>query len=170
MATFIMICGMAGAGKTTLAKQLERSRRAFRFSPDEWIKAVIQDESNKIELGRLRDPVESLQWRMAQKLLSLEVSVILENGFWGKEERAKFRLEAKALGARVELYYLDLSQEEIWRRIEKRNCVIPDGTFRIERHDLDSWWASFTPPDTEELKSYDEYHIVKDAGYGAAQD
>jgi predicted kinase len=166
MATLIPICGMAGAGKTTLARQLEGSRQAFRFCPDEWIKTVIRDEPDKFELGRLRDPVESVQWRMAQKLLCLGVSVILENGFWGKDERARFRLEAKALGARVELYYLDISKEEAWRRIERRNFELSEASFRIARDELDSWWASFAPPDSEEAKCYDAYHHVKVAEKG----
>ena len=168
MATLILICGMAGAGKTTLAKQLEESLRAFRLSPDEWIKAVIRDESDMRELTRLRDPVESLQWQMAKKLLCLGVPVILENGFWGKEERARFRSEAKTLGARVELYYLDVSKEEAWTRIESRNFELSEGSFQIARDEFDSWWTSFTPPDLEEVKCYDAYHRVEAVQMGGA--
>ena len=168
MPTLILICGMAGTGKTTLAKELARSRRAFRFCPDEWIRAVIRDESDKPELDRLRDPVESLQWKMAQKLLCLDVSVILENGFWGKEERVKYRSEGTAIGARVELYYLDVAKEQAWRRIERRNTELHDGSFRITRREFDSWWTLFTPPDSEEIKCYDVYHHVKEAEKGEA--
>ena len=169
MATLILICGMAGAGKSTLAEQLECSRRAFRLCPDEWIKAVIRDESDKCELARLRDPIESLQWQMAQKLLSLGISVILENGFWGRDERTKFRSEAKNLGARVELYYLDVSKEEAWRRIERRNSESPRASFQIARQEFDSWWTSFTPPDSEEVERYDSYHHIEFAEASEAQ-
>ena len=137
MATLILICGMAGAGKTTLAKQLEISRHAIRLCPDEWIKAVLKDESDKSERDRLRDPVEAIQWKMAQRLLCLGVTVILENGFWTKDERDKFRSQGKALGARVELHFLDVPREEVWRRIDRRNSKLPEDCFRITREELD---------------------------------
>ena len=36
MATLILLCGLPCAGKTTLARQLEREYTALRLSPDEW--------------------------------------------------------------------------------------------------------------------------------------
>jgi predicted kinase len=32
-----MICGFAGVGKTTLARQLQRQTNGMRFSIDEWM-------------------------------------------------------------------------------------------------------------------------------------
>lgn len=32
-----LVFGFLGAGKTTLAKRLERQHRAVRFTPDEWM-------------------------------------------------------------------------------------------------------------------------------------
>ena len=37
MATAVLIYGYIGAGKTTLARRLERNRPAVRFSSDEWV-------------------------------------------------------------------------------------------------------------------------------------
>ena len=45
MATLFLICGLPGAGKTTLAKQLERERPALRLTPDEWIAPLLADAS-----------------------------------------------------------------------------------------------------------------------------
>lgn len=157
MATLFLICGMAGAGKTTLAKQIEKSHPALRLSPDEWIEKIIEDASDKSELDRLRTPVESLQWTIAQRALSLGVSVILENGFWSKEERMGFQAEAKALGARVELHYLNVPRDELWRRIEKRNSDLPEGSFLVTRQELELWFGSFEPPGSEELRTYDNF-------------
>jgi predicted kinase len=157
MATLFMICGMAGAGKTTLGKQLETKHDALRLCPDEWIKAVIRDETDKEELDRLRDPVETLQWATAQKLLRLSVNVILENGFWGRGERLHFGSEAKDLGAEVELHYLDVPEETLWDRLQKRNAKLTRDSFRVSREELREWMTWFTPPDANEVVFYDSF-------------
>ena len=155
MATLFLICGLPGAGKTTLAKQLEVSRSTLRLSPDEWIARIMEDASDTAELDRLRDPIESLQWDVAQKALSLGVSIILENGFWAKQERTMFQSKARALGARVEMHFLDVPKDELWNRLNKRNADRPHGSFVVTKEQLDSWWSSFEPPTTDELNTYD---------------
>jgi predicted kinase len=157
MATLFLICGLPGAGKTTLAKQLEVSRSALRLSPDEWIARLLEDPADTVELDRLRDSVESLQWTVAQKALSLGVSVILENGFWARQERTMFQSQARALGVDVELHFLYVPKDELWNRLNKRNADRPEGTFVVTKEQLDSWWASFEPPTTDELNAYDNY-------------
>ena len=99
MATLHLICGLPGSGKTTLAKQLEKSESAVRFCPDEWIADLLLNPNDRKEMDRLRDIVESIQWSFAKRLLALGVDVILENGFWSREERSRFRAEAEAVGA-----------------------------------------------------------------------
>ncbi len=37
--TLILICGLPGSGKTTLAQTLEKERNAIRMCPDDWIDA-----------------------------------------------------------------------------------------------------------------------------------
>ena len=66
MATLFLICGLPGAGKTTLARQLEQSQPALRLCPDEWIVGLLADLSTSAERDRLRAPVEALQWRARQ--------------------------------------------------------------------------------------------------------
>jgi len=62
MATLFLICGLPGAGKTTLAKHLEQTRPALRLSPDEWIASLLADTSDSAEIERLHSSVEALQW------------------------------------------------------------------------------------------------------------
>ena len=150
MATLFLICGLPGAGKTTLAKQLEDTHAALRLCPDEWIAAILADPHDMAELDRLRTPVETVQWEMAKRLLMLGVNVILENGFWSRAERASYRAQAEALGARVELHYLEVSQDELWTRLAKRNTNLPPGTFAVTKEELALWWSWFEPPTKDE--------------------
>src|ERR687891_2967400 len=123
-ARLILICGLPGSGKTTLAEQLAPIVRAVRVSPDEWkhdLGIDYYDEQTRVRL-------EERLWRLGQELLMLGQSVILENGFWAREERDELRLAARTLGVAVELHYLEAPVEELWRRLELRNEQSKPGT------------------------------------------
>lgn len=153
--TIILICGLPGAGKTTLAKKLEVERNAVRLCADEWIIGIIENKSDIPELDRLRDPVEQLLWRLAQVLVQKGVTVILENGFWSSSERKKYVDITKGLGAKIELHYLKASNQTIKERLLKRNENLPDGDFEIDMKKLDEWVKVFEPPSEEEMKLFD---------------
>lgn len=145
-----MICGLPGSGKTTLAKRLEVSENALRLCPDEWIAQFLASPNDIVELDRLRLPVESVQWDVAKRAFSLGVNVILENGFWSREERIRFRIEAETLGAEVKICFLDVPFDELWERLARRNSSVPAGSFVVTRENLELWAKSFEPPGTDE--------------------
>ena len=62
----IIVCGLPGSGKTTHAKALERSHRAIRFAPDEWMNALSIDIYDEEKRGQ----IEALQWKLSQELLA----------------------------------------------------------------------------------------------------
>ncbi len=150
MATLYLICGLPGAGKTTLARQIEQIHAAVRLSPDEWIVPILADPTDIPERDRLRSPVEALQWDLAKRLLTLGQNVILEWGFWSREERESVRLEAEDLGATVVLHYLAVTRDELWDRLSRRNAALPPGTFAVTKDELDEWWGWFEPPTADE--------------------
>lgn len=150
MATLMLICGLPGAGKTTLAKRLEQERNALRLCPDEWIAALLRDPAETRELDRLRAPVESVQWDVAARALTLGVHVILEWGVWSRAERADFRARAEALGATVETHFLLVDRDELWSRLSRRNADLPPGTLVVTEAQLDTWRELFEPPAPDE--------------------
>src|SRR5262245_33038867 len=79
-ARLIIVCGLPGSGKTTLAKQLQEQRGAILLSADEWIEALSIDLWDEPRRGQ----VEALQWRLGQDLLRLGLVVIIDWGTWGE--------------------------------------------------------------------------------------
>ena len=158
--TLTLVCGLPGSGKTTVAKQLAKERDAFRLSPDEWIHRIIEVTANQIDLDRLRDPIEELQWDIVMELLHHNVDVILEWGFWSKQERVALSGLARDAGASVDLCFLDIPIDELWRRISKRNANLSPGTFAVTKENLELWSKTFEPPSEEELKTYERWKRI----------
>lgn len=151
-ARLILICGLPGSGKTTLARQLAEEVPAVRLCPDEWKHDLGIDYYD--EQARVR--LEKRLWQLGEELLGLGQSVILENGFWAREERDELRLAARNLGVAVELHYLEAPIDELWRRLEIRNEEGKPGTAPIKREDLEKWSQQFEAPDAAELALFDE--------------
>ena len=147
----ILLCGLPGAGKTTLARRLADELPAIRLCPDEWLVALGIDLWDEAKRERL----EARFWRHAQDLLRLGVSVILEFGLWARSERDEKRLGARALGAAVELRYLTAPLDELHRRIEVRQAAGDWPGAPITRADLERWAGFFQAPDAEELALFD---------------
>jgi predicted kinase len=149
--TLFLLCGLPGAGKTTLARELERSTPALRLTPDEWMAPLYGHELTRAELDACRDPVEAVQWAIAARALELGVNVILDFGFWTRSERENFRRRAAALGARSSLRYVAVKRATLWARLEARNAALPQHTFLVTLKQFEKWWAVFEPPVADEL-------------------
>jgi predicted kinase len=150
-ARLILTCGLPAAGKTALARQLAADRGAVRLTKDEWLWALGSTPWDE----PTREKVEHQLWRLAQGILSLGLSVVLDFGLWARIERDEMRSAARGLGVDVELHYLDVPTDELWRRIEARNSEPPWDRYPIRRADFDGWLRVFQAPDTAELALFD---------------
>jgi predicted kinase len=147
----VLVCGLPGSGKTTLARRVADELPAKRLCPDEWMTELgidLWDEA-------ARDRVERLFWQLAQELLRHRLSVVLESGVWLRSERDEKRLGGRALGAAVELRYLPASIDELVRRRERRRAEGGPGTVTISRANLEIFLSSFEAPDAEEIALFD---------------
>ena len=151
VARVILICGLPGSGKTALARALARERRGVRLCPDEWLTVLEIDLYDE----HARDLIETLQCRLAEELLQLGQSVVIEWGLWGRSERDALRHRCRELGVGVELRFLDVPVETLWQRVAARNADQPWGAAPIAQDDLLKWAEEFEAPDAEELAQFD---------------
>jgi predicted kinase len=151
---------LPGSGKTTTARRIAAETGGVRFCPDDWMTALGVNLFDQ----ETRAKVEALQWELAQELLALGQTVIIEWGVWSRSERDVVRERARELGARVELVYLDVPIDVLLERLEARNLELPHGTTVIPPENLLSWVGLFEAPDAEEKALFDD-----DGGLEASQ-
>jgi predicted kinase len=150
-ARLILTCGLPGSGKTTLARHLAADRNALRLTQDEWLWALGSSPWDPTT----REKVDHELWHLAQDVLRLGLSVVLDFGLWAQAERNEMRAVARRLGVGVELHYLDVPVDELWRRIAARNSEPPWDSKPIHRAHLDQWASTFQAPDAAELALFD---------------
>ena len=149
MATAHLMHGYLGAGKTTFARRLEQELPAIRFSHDEWMTRLYGDNPPVEQFAdfywRVHEQVEKI-W---PRCLELGVDVVLDFGFWTRQSRDDTRAKIAAVGAQARLYRLTCSEDEAWRRVEKRNIDL-QGSFVIDRNAFDLLKKRFEPLDPDE--------------------
>jgi predicted kinase len=144
----VLLCGLPASGKTALAREIADAYGAVRLDPDAWELALAVDPFDESFQARL----EGQFWELAQRLLVLGTSVVLEWGFWARSERDTKREAARTLGAAVELRFLDVPFDELVRRVVARHAA---GGIAITEAHMQRYRELFQTPTEAELALYD---------------
>lgn len=135
MAKVIMICGKICSGKSTYSEKLRKENKAVVLSVDEITLALFEQS-----VGEKHDEyvakLEKYLFEKSLDIVSVGVDVILDWGFWTKEERDFAREFYSSRDIRYEFHYIDVSDETWGRRLNKRNKEILAG--EVEAYYVDA--------------------------------
>lgn len=148
--TVYVLCGFIGAGKTTFAKKLEERTGAVRITKDEWLIRLIGTDPTIEGYEDYDSKICGLSRDIAFQLVEKGIDVIIDEGFWEKEQRALLRRRIEETGAEEVLYYLDTPIETIRERVARRNTSPSKDSFRISRTMLDNYLTYWHPPSEDE--------------------
>lgn len=145
-----LICGQAGSGKTTYAKQLETELNAFRFTKDEWMVSLYGRQITLEEWSQYEPRCYACIETIARRLLEREISVILDYGFWYRHERARAKDFANELGIRSVVHFLNVPVEVRRERVLRRNKSIANDSIVMSEDEFNKQISWFEPPSENE--------------------
>ncbi len=148
--TVYLICGFIGAGKTSFAKRLEERTGAIRITKDEWSIRLIGNDPTIDGYAEWDRKICGLTRDFAFYLAEKGMDVIIDEGFWARQERDEMKQRARAIGAKAVMYYVDTPIETIRARVSRRNSHLTDDSFEISQELLDRYLMQWQPPGEDE--------------------
>ena len=154
MSTVHMVCGLPCAGKTTYALGLQADLNSVLFSLDRWLitahgrysLATVGHEEHTRRVLACRD----LMWDVAAEFLRRSVDVILDDGFFLRQNRIRHVELARAVGALAKIHFVDTPTRVIRSRLWERNASLPPHNFEIDPETLTGFLGLFETPTEDE--------------------
>ena len=138
-----LLAGLNAAGKTTLARRLQRSLPAVRFTLDEWMLRLHGLSYEHADYPAAAAACREVIWDTAVQVLKTGTPVILDWNLWSRERRAEWVSRAADVGAPCVLHYLKVPLSTALERGRMR----ADGTaHRLSPDAIRHLAALFEPP------------------------
>src|SRR5687767_6331209 len=125
--TIYLMVGAMGSGKTTMARKIEMEKKAVFFSLDGIIKSFGHPIKNIEDYERHMARAHEIMLSGAAEAIKDGKNVVFDIG--GPWPRVKEL--ATALNVKIEIYHFDVSPEERWRRVQRRNEEKPEGVYHF---------------------------------------
>lgn len=126
MAEVIMMCGKICSGKSVYAHKLCRAKKALLLSTDEIMLAVFgQDAGEKHDIYAAN--AEKYLFEKSLDCVEAGINVVMDIGLWTQARRQAAKDFYRAHKIKNEIHFLDISDAEWKKRIEKRNRQVSQG-------------------------------------------
>ena len=160
-----LICGCTGAGKSTYSNKLAQDVSGVRFSIDEWMERLHNDDKPdemRFEWFYERVQRNCLQMRkLAEQLPAIGVPAVFDCGFTNSAERAIFVNWAEEQGFSLQLHFVDVPKEVRWKRVQKRNAEQAETfQFEVTREMFDFIETIWEAPSSREMTNLNGVHVT----------
>ena len=129
MATLHFVSGKAGAGKTTLARQIARTAPAVLICEDEWIFRLAEPIENLQQYLAVATKIRSVIAPLSVDLLKLGTSVVFDFAGNTVNDRRWVRSIFESATADHCLHYVLANDDTCRSRVRQRNASKPEGVF-----------------------------------------
>jgi hypothetical protein len=149
-----LITGLPCAGKTTYSVKFKAETAGVHLSLDHWLitsfgRYSIDETGHDGHLSRVIACRKLIQ-DVASELLQRNVDVILDDGFFLRENRVQYSDFAASLGVKTKTHFLDTPKDIIRSRVAQRNATLPQFNFKIGPAMLEWFFDVFEKPSATE--------------------
>lgn len=149
-ASLHLLCGKAGAGKSTLAAALATDYKAVLIAEDIWLIRHYGPMKTFDDYRTYSQRAKAVVGPLVVDLLRLGQSVVLDYPANTKSSRLWLRSLFESASAAHVLHYLTTPDETCLQRIDRRNIERPEGSYHLTRDDFNYVSSFFEPPEEGE--------------------
>ena len=154
MGKVYLICGKICSGKSCYAKSLKKKCNAVILSTDEATYDLIANEQGEF-YERFAQRVNDYLKKKAVEICKAGANVILDWGFWTRENRIEISAYLQSCDIGYEWHYIDVDEDTWNRNIKERNKRIEEGNggsdFYVDEGLLNKLLSMFEMPDKAEM-------------------
>lgn len=165
MSKVIAICGKICSGKSYYAKQIKGKENAVILSTDEATYDLIDNKQGEF-YNEFAQRVNKYLMKKAAQIVNAGCNVILDWGFWTKEDRKAVTKYFNQFGIDVEWHYVDIETSRWQQLIDERNTKIQNGNsssdFYVDEGLLNKLLLKFEEPSREEMDIWIENKYKSD--------
>ncbi|AIQ55463.1 AAA family ATPase [Paenibacillus sp. FSL R7-0331] len=148
----VLMCGIAGAGKTTFSQQIE-PYGFTRLSIDEEVWSVRGRYGIDYPVEKYREYLNEAHLSLHNQIVNCineRKPAVVDSSFWNKAERDKYKRLIEEAGGRWKLIYLKVHPDELRRRLKVRSERFDaNAAFAITEEMLNTFLSGFEEPKGE---------------------
>ncbi len=148
-----MICGKICTGKTTYAEELKKENKYVLLSVDEIMIDIFGNFTGK-KHDEYTDNVKIYLYKKSVELVNMGVNVILDWGFWTKQDRTFAKNFYSKNSIKCELHYINIRDNAWKERINQRNKLVSNNeiyAYFIDENLVSKFESLFDMPDKNEI-------------------